>query len=73
MLKNKRYVAGISWRLFGSLIIFVTLILIVIWIFQVVLLNRFYENSKLEEFGYIKGTEIIEDYKIPKQEGYYEQ
>ena len=30
-------------------------------------------NSKLEEFGYIKGTEIIEDYKIPKQEGYYEQ
>lgn len=56
MLKNKRYVAGISWRLFGSLIIFVTLILIVIWIFQVVLLNRFYENSKLEEFN---ETEIM--------------
>ena len=30
-------------------------------------------QRKLEEFGYIKGTEIIEDYKIPKQEGYYEQ
>lgn len=50
MLRNKRHVAGISWRLFGLLIIFVTLILIVIWIFQIVLLNRFYENSKLEEF-----------------------
>ena len=49
--KNKRHVAGISWRLFGLLIIFVTLILLVIWIFQVVLLNRFYENSKLEEFS----------------------
>lgn len=50
MLRNKRHVAGISWHLFGLLIIFVTLVLIVIWIFQVVLLNKFYENSKLEEF-----------------------
>ncbi len=30
-------------------------------------------NSKLEEFGYMDGTEIIKDYKIPKQEGYYEK
>lgn len=50
-LTGKRYVAGISWRLFGTLILFVTMILIVIWIFQIVLLNRFYENSKLEEFN----------------------
>ncbi len=46
---SSRYVSGISWRLFGSLIVFVVLILAVIWIFQIVLLNRFYENSKLEE------------------------
>ena len=47
---RKRYVAGISWRLFGALALFVMLILLVIWVFQVVLLNRFYESSKLNEF-----------------------
>ena len=47
---DNRYVAGISWRLFGALAFFVVLILIVIWVFQVVLLNRFYESSKLDEF-----------------------
>jgi flagellar biogenesis protein FliO len=47
---KKRYVAGISWRLFGALALFVMLILIVIWVFQVVLLNRFYESSKLKGF-----------------------
>ena len=51
MLSKKRHVTGISWRLFGTLIVFVSLVLIVIWFFQVVLLNRFYENSKLEEFA----------------------
>lgn len=30
-------------------------------------------NSKLEEFGYIKNGKKIKDYKIPKQEGYYEK
>ncbi len=30
-------------------------------------------NSKLEEFGYMDGTKTIKDYKIPKQEGYYEK
>ncbi len=29
-------------------------------------------NSKLEEFGYMKGDKIVKDYEIPKQEGYYE-
>ena len=47
---NTRYKAGISWRLFGSLTVFVALILMVIWLFQAVLLNRFYEDSKLREF-----------------------
>ena len=46
-----RHLAGISWRLFGMLTLFVVLALSVIWIFQVVLLNRFYEDSKLDEFS----------------------
>lgn len=29
-------------------------------------------NSKLEEFGYIKNGKKVREYKIPKQEGYYE-
>ena len=47
----RRHISGISWRLFGSLILFVAMILIIIWVFQIVLLNRFYENSKIEGFG----------------------
>ncbi len=42
---------GISWRLFGTLILFVLVILIVVWTFQVLLLNRFYADSKLDEFN----------------------
>lgn len=49
--RESRYVAGISWRLFGTLALFVVLVLIVIWVFQVVLLNRFYEKSKLDAFA----------------------
>ncbi len=48
--KKKRRSSGISWRLFGTLALFVLLVLAVIWIFQVVLLNDFYEASKLDEF-----------------------
>ena len=47
--KGNRYVSSISWRLFGALILFVSMILLVIWVFQIVLLNRFYENVKTEE------------------------
>ena len=50
MYSKRRHVPGISWRLFGSLIIFTVLILVVIWVFQIVLLNKFYEDSKLQEF-----------------------
>ena len=48
--RSRRRVSGISWRLFGMLTLFVVLSLIVIWTFQVALLNRFYESSKLDEF-----------------------
>ncbi len=48
--KKIRRVSGISWRLFGTLVLFVVLILIVIWVFQIVLLNIFYEKSKIDGF-----------------------
>ncbi len=48
--KRSRRASGISWRLFGTLTIFVVLILAVIWLFQIVLLNSFYEKSKLDGF-----------------------
>ncbi len=53
MNQRRRGVAtsGISWRLFGTLTLFVVLILIVVWVFQVLLLHRFYEGSKLDEFA----------------------
>ncbi len=57
--KKRRRVSSISWRLFGALAIFIVMILIVIWIFQVVLLNIFYKKSKLDEF-YRAESEIIE-------------
>ncbi len=59
--KEKKYkskgrrASGISWRLFGTLVIFVVLILMVIWVFQVVLLNDFYESYKLDEFAETDG------------------
>ncbi len=46
---NSRYEMGVSWRLFGALLIFVAVMLIVIWVFQVALLNWFYEQSKMDE------------------------
>ena len=60
---SSRRASGISWRLFGTLTLFVVLVLIVIWVFQIVLLNRFYESSKLDEFEDTDGMifDLIED------------
>lgn len=54
--KNNRHASGISWRLFGALTIFVAVILAVVWIFQVLLLNRFYESTKMDEFNNISSV-----------------
>lgn len=48
--RSNRHASGISWRLFGALAMFVVVILAVVWIFQVLLLNRFYESTKMDEF-----------------------
>lgn len=57
--KRIRYVPSVSWRLFGALVLFVTAILAVIWIFQIFLFDRFYKNSKLEGL-YAAESEIVE-------------
>ena len=48
--KTVRRVPSMSWRLFCALAIFVVVILLLVWVFQVVLLNVFYEASKIDEF-----------------------
>ncbi len=47
--KRTRRWIGIQWRLWGYLSVFVLFVLIVLWIFQIQMLNRFYENSKGQE------------------------
>ncbi len=43
---------GISWQLLGILTLFILFSIVVIWMFQVVLVNRFYKQSKYNEFDY---------------------
>ena len=54
-----RFTSGVAWWFLASLILFVALILGVIWIFQVVLLNDFYESAKREELNYTN-AELVE-------------
>ncbi len=64
--RDGRYVSSISWRLFGALILFVTMILLVIWVFQIVLLNQFYEQAKLEDL-YRTDKDISASFSDEKQ------
>ncbi len=45
----RRRGVSIQWRLLAYLSIFVVFILLVLWVFQVQMLNRFYENIKQQE------------------------
>ena len=58
---SRRYVSGISWRLFGALVLFVAVILAVIWIFQIFLFDRFYKEAKLQDL-YSTDREISEKF-----------
>lgn len=40
---------GITWTLFAFLALFTFFVLTIVWVFQVLLLDRFYENSKMKE------------------------
>lgn len=45
----KRRRISISWKLFAYLTLFTTFILIVVWVFQIGLLNYFYRQSRYQE------------------------
>lgn len=47
--ERKRPRISISWKLFAYLLLFTTFILIVVWVFQIGLLNYFYRQSKYNE------------------------
>ncbi len=56
---------GIRWNLFAFLALFVAFILAVVWIFQVLLLGRFYENAKMKE---LKLTSSVIESNIEKSD-----
>lgn len=49
MRERKNRGIGIRWKLFAYLALFTAFVLLVVWVFQVVLLARFYEKIKLDE------------------------
>lgn len=57
---NQKRTIGIGWKLFAFLIAFVILMLGVIWLFQVRLLDYFYQKTKYKELETI--SSIIADY-----------
>ena len=56
---------GIRWNLFAFLALVVAFILAVVWIFQVLLLGRFYESAKMKE---LKLTSSIIESNIEKSD-----
>ena len=42
---NKKRI-GIKWKMFGILLAFLVAVILVVWFFQVVLLDAFYRNTK---------------------------
>ena len=46
---TRRKKVGIRWRMFAALALFVALILLVLWLFQIRLLSAFYEREKFSE------------------------
>lgn len=47
---NVRYSKiGIKWRIFGCFVAFTTIILVLLWVFQIALLNNFYRAIKISE------------------------
>ena len=68
--KSDRRICGISvsWKLFAFLVAFVAFMMLVIWVFQVLMLDSFYKNTKRKELenislviGEYVGTESLGD------------
>lgn len=51
---------GIYWKLFAFVVLFATFMLIVVWVFQIGLLNWFYRQSKYDEMDSVE-TALIRD------------
>ena len=48
--RSERRRIGIKWKMFAILICFVTLFAVTLWVFQIQMLNFFYQNAKFREF-----------------------
>ena len=48
--KNKRTKIGIKWRMFAIILAFIFLFTVAIWVFQIQMLNYFYQGVKYKEF-----------------------
>jgi len=48
--RKHRIQIGIKWKMFAILVMFVALVALSIWIFQIQMLNYFYQNAKFKEF-----------------------
>lgn len=58
--KEQRRGIGMRWKLFAFLVAFVVFMLIVIWVFQILLLDHFYKDIKYKELESI--SDVISDY-----------
>ena len=59
MVRINRKQIGIKWKMFAILIMFVVVIGLTIWIFQIQMLNYFYQSAKFEELDDISNTIIL--------------
>ncbi len=50
---------GVKWKLFAFLMLFVTFMLAVIWLLQILMLGRFYRDAKSRELEHI--SDVIEE------------
>ncbi|WP_426350884.1 sensor histidine kinase [Alloiococcus sp. CFN-8] len=53
-LKNRNF--SVRWKIFSYLIIFISILLILLWLFQIVFLNEFYKRIKFNDIESIANT-----------------
>ena len=58
MAKRERRAISVKWKLFAFLMLFVTFMLGVIWLLQILMLGRFYRDAKYRELDNI--AQVIE-------------
>ena len=59
--KSKRAKIGIKWRMFAIILAFIFFFTLAMWIFQIQMLNYFYQNVKYKEFDVT--VEMLENVK----------